>query len=135
MLAQKQIERAAQSTEQAQAENPTASAPDRGIQTEEEILLLYDIVFTHGSAADLEKLIASPVFSPLAQFRQGRKELFRRVAAKHEKDGDWEAVFRLCHDCLSQTDESGQPGMLASDWVVWQQFITAAGHMRLVDEG
>jgi hypothetical protein len=69
----------------------------------------------------------------VAQFRQGRKQLFQRVTQKHVKDGDWAAVFRLCKECLSENDESGEPNFLASDLSVWQQFIEAASQLKAVD--
>lgn len=103
------------------------------MQTEEEILLLYDVVETHGTAADFEKLLASPVFSPVSQFRLGRKELFLRVAAKHQRQGDWEGLFNLCNDCLSDADEDDEPTLLAADWLVWRHFIDAASHLKSVN--
>lgn len=106
--------------------------PARGVQTEEETLLLYEVVQNCGSSADFAKLIESPVFNPLAQFRRGRKELFQRVVAKHKQDENWEAIFELCKDCLSSTDDAGQPTLLASDWTVWQQFIGAAAQLKSV---
>ncbi|POR34924.1 Uncharacterized protein TPAR_04852 [Tolypocladium paradoxum] len=135
-LAQKQIERAAQLTEQARTtapEDEPPKPPARGVQTEEEILLLYDVVETHGTAADIEKLLASPVFSPVSQFRLGRKELFLRIAAKHQRQGDWESLFDLCRDCLSDADEDDVPTLLAADWLVWRHFIDAASHLKTVN--
>lgn len=108
--------------------------PSRGIQTEEEILLLYDIVETHGKPEDFEKLVSSEVFGPLKQFKQGRKTLFLRVIAKHRRDHDWESIFRLCKECLSQDDEEGRPSLLASDFNVWEEFINAASYMKNADE-
>ncbi|KAK4065909.1 uncharacterized protein Triagg1_8461 [Trichoderma aggressivum f. europaeum] len=131
-LAQKQIERAAQVTEQAEANsNETAAKPPpRRVKTEEETLLLYDIVETHGTPQDFLKLISSPVFSPAAQFRQGRKEVALRAIVKFRRDGDWLAVFNLCKDCLSDCDADGQLTLLASDITVWRHIIDAAGHIK-----
>lgn len=111
-----------------------ASAPARSIQKEEEILLLYDIVENYGTAQDFEKLVSSPVFSPLTHFRQGRKELFLRVIAKHRCDKKWEAIYHLCKECLLENDEEGHPNLLASDYQVWEEFILAASHLTGVDE-
>ncbi|KAF7561402.1 hypothetical protein G7046_g2731 [Stylonectria norvegica] len=130
MLALKQIQRAAQLTEQADA---SANLPARSIQTEEETLLLYEIVQKHGTNDDFEKLMTSSVFCPLEQFRQGRKELFLRVVAKQRQESDWEASYLLCKDCLSITDENGEPNMLVSDWTVWRAFINAAGQIKTVN--
>ncbi|KAH6995890.1 N-acetyltransferase B complex non catalytic subunit-domain-containing protein [Ilyonectria sp. MPI-CAGE-AT-0026] len=134
MLALKQIQRAAQLAEQAEsAEGGDAAKPQpRSIQSEEEILLLYDIVEKHGTSNDFEKLISSSLFCPLVQFQKGRKELALRTLAKHQRDSDWEAIYRLCKDCLSTTDESGQPNLLASDWTIWRQLIDAAAQMKVV---
>ncbi|KAJ6445213.1 N-acetyltransferase B complex, non-catalytic subunit [Purpureocillium lavendulum] len=136
MLAQKQIERAAQLTEQARntnAEDAPPTPPARSIRTEEEILLLYDVVEEHGSAADFAKLLASPVFSPVSQFRLGRKELFLRVVVKLRREGDWQSVFDFCHECLSDADENDEPTLLASDWSVWRHFIDAAAQLKSVN--
>ncbi|KAK7421176.1 hypothetical protein QQX98_002305 [Neonectria punicea] len=131
MLALKQIQRAAQLAEQAETAQGEAAKPQpRSIQTEEEILLLYDIVEKHGTSGDFEKLITSPLFCPLVQFRKGRKELALRAIAKHRRERDWEAIYQLCKDCLSTTDESGQPNLMASDWTIWRQFIDAATQIK-----
>ncbi|KAL7788594.1 N-acetyltransferase B complex non catalytic subunit domain-containing protein [Trichoderma ceciliae] len=134
-LAQKQIERAAQITEQAEAySNETAAkSSSRRVKTEEEILLLYDVVETHGTLQDFRKLASSPVFSPVAQFRQGRKEVFLRAVAKFSRDGDWVTVFNLCKDCLSDCDSDGQLTLLACDVAVWRHLITAASYVKETD--
>lgn len=129
MLAQRQIQRAAQLAEQAHA-SESKEAPARGIKTEEEILLLYDIFETHGTADDVKTLIESPLFSPIAQFRLGRKELFQRTAANYRKQQDWEALCNLCESCLSHTDENGELSLLACDWLVWKNFIEGAYYLK-----
>lgn len=128
-LAQKQIERAAQLTEQANASG-SDETPARGVKTEQEILLLYDIVETHGTPEDVKKLTESPIFSPMAQFRLGRKELFQRIAAKYREQQEWEALYNLCEACLSHTDENGELSLLACDWLVWKRFIEAASYLK-----
>ncbi|KAH7134059.1 N-acetyltransferase B complex non catalytic subunit-domain-containing protein [Dactylonectria macrodidyma] len=135
MLALKQIQRAAQLAEQTQsAQGDEAAKPQpRSIQSEEEILLLYDIIERHGTSDDFEKLMSSPVFCPLVQFQLGRKELVIRTLAKHQRDGDSEAIYRLCKDCLSTTKEDGNPNLMASDWSIWRQFIDAAAQIKSVD--
>ncbi|KAG5925488.1 hypothetical protein E4U53_003293 [Claviceps sorghi] len=135
MLAQKQIERAAQLTEQAHASQAGDATPARGVKSEQEMLLLYDIVETHGTAEDLSKLINSPVFSPVVQFRMGRKELFQRVASKYKRSQQWAALFDLCHDCLSATGQDGELTLLACDWSVWRHFLEAAAHVKSSNAG
>ncbi|KAI8679171.1 hypothetical protein NCS57_00193900 [Fusarium keratoplasticum] len=133
MLALKQMQRAAQLSEQAaSSEGDDAKPQPRSVQTEEEILLLYDIVEKHGSEEDFEKLVSSPVFCPLVQFRKGRKELFLRVISKHQRHGDHEAIYQICKDCLSTEDENGQPNLLGTDWKVWKHFIDAAAQVKTV---
>ncbi|PFH56890.1 hypothetical protein XA68_15817 [Ophiocordyceps unilateralis] len=135
MLALKQMERAAQLTEQAKtaaAADQPPTLPPRGIQTEEEIFLLYDIFETHGAAADLDKLLASPVFGPVSQFRLGRKELFFRAVEIYRRRADWAIVLDLCRDCLSDADDKGEPTLLACDWRVWRHAIEAAAHLKSV---
>ncbi|KAJ4244390.1 hypothetical protein NW762_014518 [Fusarium torreyae] len=133
MLALKQIQRAAQLAEQAAAaEGDSAKPQPRSIQTEEEILLFYDVTEKHGSKEDFEKLISSPLFNPLAQFRQGRKELLLRVIARHQQGQAFEKIFQLCKECLSTEDEAGQPSLLAADWKVWRHFIEAAAEIKTV---
>jgi hypothetical protein len=104
--------------------------PARSIQTEEEILLLYDIVEKHGTPEDYQKLLSNPAFSPSVQFTKGRKEPFVRVTKKFQTDKNWESLFNLCKACLSTTDDKGQATMLASDWTVWRKFIDAASHLN-----
>ncbi|KAG6019833.1 hypothetical protein E4U41_003066, partial [Claviceps citrina] len=134
MLAQKQIERAALLTEQAHASHADdGTTPARGIRTEQEVLLLYDIVETHGTAEDWNKLVGSPVFSPVAQFRLGRKELFQRVASKYKRSQQWALLYDLCHECLSDAGKEGELTLLACDWSVWRQFLEAAAYMKSSD--
>lgn len=98
------------------------------------MLLLYDIVEAHGSAADYEKLVSSPLFSPQSLFHQGQKELFMRVVARYRREESWKAVFDLCHECLAARDEDQRPNFLASDYNIWQEFIVAASHVACVDD-
>lgn len=133
MLAQKQIERAAQSTE-SDGENAAVPANSRSVQTEEEILLLYAIVEQHGSPEDWAKLISDPRFGPEAQFRKDRKELFSRTLARYKRDGNWAAIFALIKECLLVShSDTKEPNFLASDWAVWQQFIESAAEIQSVD--
>ncbi|KAF5625101.1 hypothetical protein F52700_9476 [Fusarium sp. NRRL 52700] len=132
MLALKQIQRAAQLTEEVAATTggEDAKPQPRSIQTEEEILLLYDVTEKHGSKDDLAKLVSSPVFGPLSQFRKGRKELMLRTISRYHQEEQFEAIFELCKDCLSIEEENGQPSLMAADWKVWRQFIEAAAEIK-----
>lgn len=130
-MAFKQIERAAQASEQAE---DSTKLPARGVQKEEEVLLLYDIFETHGSPDDYRRLVLSPLFSPQVLFDQGRKELFMRVVLKYRREKSWNALFDLCKDCLSAHDEEQGPNLLASDYNIWKEFISAASHLMDTDE-
>ncbi|PHH62658.1 hypothetical protein CDD81_6804 [Ophiocordyceps australis] len=137
-LAQKQIERAVQVTEQARnssSEDGPPLQPARGIRSEEEVLLLYDIIDTHGTSQDFAKLFYSPIFSPVSQFRLGRKEPFLRAVDKYRRQGDWQVVFELCSECLADGDEDDEPTLLACDWLVWRSFIEAASQLKSVNIG
>jgi hypothetical protein len=106
----------------------------RTVQSEEEILLLYDVVEKHGTSDDLSRLLGSKSFGPVPQFRKGRKELLMRTLDRHRQSHDWRAVFDLCKQCLMGDDsESAEPNCLAADWSVWQDFIEAASHLESVD--
>ncbi|PHH72615.1 hypothetical protein CDD80_4413 [Ophiocordyceps camponoti-rufipedis] len=127
MLSLKQMERAAQLTEQAEVPQ---QPPLRGIQTEQEILLLYEIVERHGAAADMDKVLASPVFGPVPQVRLGRKEPLFIAVEIYRRRADWDAVFDLCCDCLDDVDDKGEPTLLACDWRIWRHVIEAAGYLK-----
>ncbi|KAM3545695.1 hypothetical protein ARSEF1564_001337, partial [Beauveria bassiana] len=104
--------------------------PSRSIQTEEEILLLYEIVGTHGTTADFTKLVDSAFFSPVEQLKHGRKEPLVYAIKKLQKDENWQSLFDICQACLSVSDDKGVPTLQASDWDVWRQFITAASRIQ-----
>ncbi|KAJ3496819.1 hypothetical protein NLG97_g2373 [Lecanicillium saksenae] len=130
MLAQKQIERAAQAAEQAGRAEDKKSLPVRSIQTEQEMLLLYEIVGAHGTAAEFEKLLNSPIFNPVEQLKQGRKEPLMYAINKLNGDSNWQSLYTVCRDCLSVADEKDVPTLQASDWQVWRLFIIAASHIQ-----
>ncbi|KAM3522883.1 hypothetical protein NHJ13051_005408 [Beauveria bassiana] len=104
--------------------------PSRSIQTEEEILLLYEIVGTHGTTADFTKLVDSAFFSPVEQLKHGRKEPLVYAIKKLQRDENWQSLFDICQACLSVSDDKGVPTLQASDWDVWRQFITTASRIQ-----
>ncbi|OAA76838.1 N-acetyltransferase B complex, non-catalytic subunit [Akanthomyces lecanii RCEF 1005] len=112
------------------AANDKAALPPRSIQTEQEILLLYEVVGTHGSASDLSKLLDSSVFSPVEQLKQGRKEPLMYTIEKLESDENWQSLYSVCRDCLSVSEDNGELTLQASDWDVWQSFIIAASQIQ-----
>jgi hypothetical protein len=56
------------------------------------------------------------------------------VIANNRRGGNWISIFRLCNECLSEVDESGEPNLMASDWSIWKEFIEAANHIKSSDE-
>jgi N-terminal acetyltransferase B complex non-catalytic subunit len=127
MLALRQILRAAQMAEQVvECEN----LPDRAVQTEEEILLLYGILEVHGTDVDWSSVMDSTLFSPLAQFRLGRKEPLLRALDSLQRQGNFKGIYDLTRTCLESLDENGRLSLLASDWSIWKRFITAAANLN-----
>lgn len=113
--------------------NPSTSR--RTVETEEEVLLLYDIIQTHDGAEGFKKLVASSEFGPVAQFRKGRKEPLQRALEQYRTSQDWIAIYDMCKACLSEKDDAGQPNLLACDVTIWKQLIEAAGHLRALKPG
>ncbi|SPN96574.1 uncharacterized protein DNG_00097 [Cephalotrichum gorgonifer] len=128
MLSIKQIEKAAQLTEKAM-EAGEEDMPLRGIHTEEEILLYFDMLESGGDLAQLKGVLAGPLLNPLNQFRLGRKEIVLRAVRVLAKAKEWQAVYSLTRDCLSEKDEQGRPSLLASDWNIWKSLVEAATHL------
>ncbi|KAG7131606.1 hypothetical protein HYQ45_009844 [Verticillium longisporum] len=121
MLALKQIQRASQTA---------GTDTDRSIKTEEEILLLYRILESHGSDAEWKAALDHPHFGPVQQLRLGRKDLFLRALRVSKQREDWSTVYRLCKDCLTASDDGPGVKLLACDWNVWQDFLAAAGQLK-----
>ncbi|KAK2001511.1 N-acetyltransferase B complex non catalytic subunit [Colletotrichum falcatum] len=124
MLSLKQMQRAAQLTEQAGTENHEVA--DRAIKTEEEILLFYRLLEAHGSDAEWDAALQGPTLNPVYQFKAGRKDLFLQTIDVLERKENWKTVYDLCRKCLSFTDDKGQLSLLACDWAVWKKFLNAA---------
>lgn len=125
MLALKQMQRAAQSPAQA-----NGGDLERSIKNEEEILLLYRVLETHGSDEEWKAALEHPTFGPVQQFRSGRKDLFLRVLDISARRADWQTIVSLCKECLTKPDSDGQINLLACDWGVWRHFLAAASHLR-----
>ncbi|KAM0280556.1 hypothetical protein ACHAQH_004001 [Verticillium albo-atrum] len=121
MLALKQIQRASQTA---------GSDTDRTIKTEEEILLLYRILESHGSDAEWKAALEHPQFGPVQQLRLGRKDLFLRALGVCKQREDWPTVYQLCKDCLTASEDGPGVNLLACDWNVWQDFLAAAGYLE-----
>ncbi|KAI8309474.1 hypothetical protein K4K59_009196 [Colletotrichum sp. SAR11_240] len=129
MLALKQMQRAAQFTEQHSGAEKNGNAPDRAIKTEEEILLFYRIMEAHASDAEWDAALKGPTLNPVYQLKSGRKDLFLHTIEVFERKEKWKTVYDLCKACLSTTDDKGQLSLLACDWAVWKKFLNAAGRI------
>lgn len=107
--------------------------PARGVQTEEETLLYFDMLESRGDFSLLRDALKSPLLDPLKQFRLGRKEVVLRAIRVLSGTKEWETVYSLTKDCLSEKDEQGRPSLLASDWNIWKSLIEAASHTVSTD--
>lgn len=107
--------------------------PVRGIHSEEETLLYFDMLESRGDLALLKDALRGPLLSPLRQFRLGRKEIFLRAVRVLSTAKEWGMVYTLIKDCLSEKDEQGRPSLLASDWSVWKSLVEAATHVLSTD--
>lgn len=100
--------------------------PVRGIHSEEEILLYFDMLESRDDLNQLKEALEGPLLNPLKQFRLRRKEIFLRAVRVLSKAKDWQVVYSLIKDCLSEKDEHGRPSLLASDWTIWKSLVEAA---------
>ncbi|MBE3045732.1 hypothetical protein IMZ48_24940 [Candidatus Bathyarchaeota archaeon] len=107
--------------------------PVRGIHSEEEMLLYFDMLESRGDISLLKDALQGPLLSPLKQFRQGRKEIFLRAVRVLSAAKEWAMVYSLTKDCLSEKDELGRTSLLASDWGVWKSLVEAASHILSTD--
>lgn len=107
--------------------------PARGIQSEEETLLYFDMLESRGDFAQLGDALKGPLLDPLKQFCLGRKEIVLRAVRVLSGAREWETVYSLIKDCLSEKDEQGRPSLLASDWSIWKNLVEAASHTVSTD--
>ena len=120
-LSRMQLEKAASIAASATNGKPQAG---RGLREEEEINLYYRV---GGKEAYLKSLSAenNPT-SVLEQYKQGRKHLLRESLETFEKAEDWDNVYSLCRQALSNGDEDGKPSFLAFDMRIWKSFVKSA---------
>jgi len=129
-LALKQIQRAAQTAPAA-----TGGDSDRSIRTEEEILLYFRILETHGSVDEWQAALNDAHLGPVNQFRLGRKDLLLRALEVCTKRGEWQTVYKQCKDCLVGSEDTRQINLLACDWSIWEHFLKASSHLRATQPG
>ncbi|KAL1895924.1 hypothetical protein Sste5346_005023 [Sporothrix stenoceras] len=133
MLAQKQLEKAAEPAEAAETtakitDNTTnISETDRSLHTEEEFLLYLRVLAEHGTADNYAQRALHKTAGAAAQLAAaGRKQLFYEVLERLETLKRWDSVFDLCREALSLTTSVDQPSTLACDVRIWNSFVTAA---------
>ncbi len=128
MLAQKQLEKAAEPVEaNGLSTSSNATAPtERSLRSEEEFLLYFRVLVAHGTPDNFQQRALNTNAGAVAQFAAGRKQLFCEVLTQLETAQRWDAVFGLCRDALGTTDGAGRPSTLACDLRIWNSFIAAA---------
>ncbi|KAL2163589.1 hypothetical protein VTH06DRAFT_5647 [Thermothelomyces fergusii] len=122
LLAVRQLERAADLTDNAAKLEPT----DRGLLTEEEISLYYRVLRSHGTKEEFLSRIKSPKLGAISQLKEGRKSLLYEALEALETWGEWDLAYSLCREALSLGLEEGASPFFVCDLLVWKTFATAA---------
>lgn len=110
--------------------------PVRGIQGEEEILLLFDMLASRDDAAELKQALKGPLLNPIKELRLGRKEVLLRALDFLKEKQEWDTLYTIAKDALSEKEEKDyeiRPSLLACDWRIWQHLVEAATHVMLSD--
>jgi len=110
--------------------------PVRGIQSEEEILLLFDMLASRDDPTELKQALKGPLLNPIKELRLGRKEVLLRTLDFLKEKEEWETLYTIAKDALSEKEERDYqvlPSLLACDWRIWQHFMEAATHVMLSD--
>ncbi|KAK0712889.1 N-acetyltransferase B complex non catalytic subunit-domain-containing protein [Lasiosphaeria miniovina] len=125
LLVLKQLERAADLTE-----NATTESTDRRLATEEEICLYYRVLLAYGTKADFISRIQSSQLGAIAELKKGHKLLLWESLTALESWGEWDLVFTLCRDALNIGIEGLTPPFLVCDLLVWGRFSVAASKAK-----
>ncbi|PKS06259.1 hypothetical protein jhhlp_007005 [Lomentospora prolificans] len=134
-LSIKQIQKAAQLSEQA-LETKEKEKPARGIQSEEEILLLFEMLASRGDVSHVKEALNGPLLNPIKELHLGRKEVLLRSLDFLKEAKEWPLVYQFARDAVSvKEDVDGQrePSLLACDWRIWQFLVEAATHVMQCD--
>ncbi|KAK3486683.1 N-acetyltransferase B complex non catalytic subunit-domain-containing protein [Neurospora hispaniola] len=126
LLVVKQLERAADITENAEK----VESKDRGLLQEEEISLYYRVMLSHGSKEDFISRMQSPKLGPLAQLKEGRKDLFYQALNAYESWGEWDRIYDLCRQALRLGLDGVTPTFSVCDYKVWKKFALAASKSK-----
>ncbi|CAK7231421.1 hypothetical protein SCUCBS95973_007911 [Sporothrix curviconia] len=129
MLAQKQLEKAAEAAEANGISTEKASTNDRSLRDEEEFLLYLRVLAAHGTADNYaQRALNAKAGAAVQLAAAGRKQLLDEVLAQLRVDRRWDAVFELCEQTLSLETQDRTPSTLACDVRLWDLFVTAAQH-------
>ncbi len=104
------------------------------MRSEEEFALFFRVLAAQGPADDsFATKMQSPKTGAMEQLKNGRKYLFVLALTTLESQRRWDALYDLCKSALELTNEDDSPSLLASDWMVWKAFITAATKLATPD--
>ncbi|KAH8900932.1 hypothetical protein GQ53DRAFT_790362 [Thozetella sp. PMI_491] len=123
MLSLKQLQRAAELTEAAKANDSTV----RGLLSEEEVYLYYHVLLKAQSVDEAAKLVKSPRLGVLQQLQDGRQVLFSDTIDALQSWKRWDLAFEICLGALNSIDKGVKSSMLSSNWTFWKVFVQAAG--------
>ncbi|CAK7199342.1 hypothetical protein SEUCBS139899_002020 [Sporothrix eucalyptigena] len=127
MLAQKQLEKAAEAPEANGLSATTPPAGDRTLRDEEEFLLYLRVLAAHGTADNYAaRALHSKTGAAVQLAGAGRKQLVDEVLTQLRVDRKWDAIFELCKQALSLETEGGVPSTQACDVRLWKLFVMAA---------
>ncbi|KAL2144370.1 hypothetical protein VTI28DRAFT_9194 [Corynascus sepedonium] len=122
LLAVRQLERAADLTENSEKLEPT----DRGLLTEEEVCLYYRVLRSHGTKEDFISRVKSPKLGAIGQLKEGKKLLLCETLDALETWAEWDLTYQLCREALSLGLDGGTTPFLVCDLQIWRKFAAAA---------
>ncbi|KAK4124351.1 hypothetical protein N657DRAFT_655625 [Parathielavia appendiculata] len=122
LLAVRQLERAADLTENSAKLEPT----DRGLLTEEEICLYFRVLLSHGTKEEFVSRLKSPKLGAISQLKEGRKLLFCEGLNALETWGEWELIYNFCREALTFGLEGTTSPFFVCDLQIWRKFASSA---------
>lgn len=83
-------------------------------------------MLSHGSKEDFISRMESSKLGPLAQLKEGRKDLFYQALNAYESWGEWDRIYDLCRQALRLGLDGATPTFSVCDYKVWKKFALAA---------
>ena len=83
-------------------------------------------MLSHGSKEDFISRMESSKLGPLAQLKEGRKDLFYQALNAYESWGEWDRIYDLCRQGLRLGLDGAIPTFSVCDYKVWKKFALAA---------